>query len=156
MRWLHEGMSSQRQKHSAERTGAWINRPKTFTASEVIVASGTCNTQKLLHRMKDSRKLPLISNRLGDLSRTNSESLVGANMPNTDIDFSQGSAITSSFFPDEHTHVEPVRYGKGSNLMGPLQTIMTDGFSAKARRHQWLRTIIQKPMLLPQVLNVHR
>jgi hypothetical protein len=41
-------------------------------------------------------------------------------------------------------------------LMGPLQTIMTDGFSAKARRHQWLRTIIQKPMLLPQVLNVHR
>jgi len=33
-------------------------------------------------------------------------------MKNTDIDFSQGSAITSSFFPDEHTHIEPVRYGK--------------------------------------------
>ena len=40
--------------------------------------------------------------------------------------------------------------------MGLLQTIMTDGFSAKARRHQWLRTIIKKPILLPQVLNVHR
>jgi cholesterol oxidase len=141
---------------TAERTGGWKSRPRTFTAAEVIVAGGTYNTQKLLHRMKYRGKLPLISDRLGDLSRTNSESLVGATMHNTDIDFSQGSAITSSFFPDEHTHVEPVRYGKGSNLMGLLQTIMTDGFSAKARRHQWLRTIIKKPVLLPQVLNVHR
>ena len=33
------------------------------------------------------------------------------------IDYSQGVAITSSFHPDEHTHVEPVRYGKGSNAM---------------------------------------
>lgn len=143
-------------KVTAEKTGGWINRPKIFTATQVIVAAGTYNTQKLLHRMKDSGTLPLLSDRLGDLSRTNSESLVGATMPNTDIDFSQGSAITSSFFPDEHTHVEPVRYGKGSNFMGLLQTIMTDGFSAKARRHQWLRTIIRRPMLLPQVLNVRR
>jgi len=141
---------------TAERTGSWFGRPQTFTASQVIIAAGTYNTQKLLHQMKDTGTLSLLSDRLGDLSRTNSESLVGATMPNTDIDFSQGSAITSSFFPDEHTHVEPVRYGKGSNLMGLLQTIMTDGFSAKARRHQWLRAIIHKPMLLPRVLNVHR
>jgi len=68
----------------------------------------------------------------------------------------QHTEIASSFFPDEHTHVEPVRYGKGSNFMGLLQTIMTDGSSAKARRRQWLRIIIRKPMLLPQVLNVRR
>lgn len=141
---------------TAEKTGRWVNRPKIFTATQVIVAAGTYNTQKLLHRMKGAGTLPLLSERLGDLSRTNSESLVGATMPNTDIDFSQGSAITSSFFPDEHTHVEPVRYGKGSNFMGLLQTIMTDGSSAKARRRQWLRTIIRKPMLLPQILNVRR
>jgi cholesterol oxidase len=141
---------------TAVKTGSWLTRPQTFTASEVIIAAGTYNTQKLLHHMKDTGILRLLSDRLGDLSRTNSESLVGATMPNTDIDFSQGSAITSSFFPDEHTHVEPVRYGKGSNLMGLLQTIMTDGFSAKARRHQWLRAIIQNPKILVQVLNVHR
>jgi cholesterol oxidase len=141
---------------TAKRTGSWFNRAITFTAADVIVSAGTYNTQKLLHRMKNTRALPLLSRRLGDLSRTNSEALVGATMPDTRIDFSQGSAITSSFFPDEHTHVEPVRYGKGSNLMGLLQTLMTDGFSAKARRHQWLRTIIKKPSLLPQVLNVRR
>ncbi|HEX7404981.1 MAG TPA: GMC family oxidoreductase [Candidatus Nanopelagicaceae bacterium] len=141
---------------TTQKTGGWFHRPQMFTSAQVIVAAGTYNTQKLLHRMKDTGVLPLLSDRLGDLSRTNSESLVGATMPNTNIDFSQGSAITSSFFPDEHTHVEPVRYGKGSNLMGLLQTIMTDGFSAKGRRHQWLRAVIRQPMLLPRVLNVRR
>jgi cholesterol oxidase len=132
------------------------SRGKTFFANEVIVAAGTYNTQKLLHKMKDSGVLPLISDRLGDLSRTNSEALTGAMMKNTDIDFSQGSAITSSFFPNEHTHIEPVRYGKGSNLMGLLQTIMTDGSSSKTRRKQWWKAFFANPYLLKRILDVRR
>jgi cholesterol oxidase len=77
-------------------------------------------------------------------------------MKNTDIDFSQGSAITSSFFPDEHTHIEPVRYGKGSNLMGLLQTIMTDGSSSKIRRKQWWKAFFANPYLLKSILDVRR
>ena len=129
---------------------------KTFYAKEVIVAAGTYNSQKLLHRMKDSRVLPLISDHLGELSRTNSEALTGAMMPNTDIDFSAGSAITSSFFPDEHTHIEPVRYGKGSNFMGLMQTIMTDGYNSEGRRKHWLKQFIANPSLLGKILNVRR
>ena len=132
------------------------SRGKTFFANEVIVAAGTYNTQKLLHKMKDSGVLPLLSDRLGDLSRTNSEALTGALMKDTDIDFSQGSAITSSFFPDEHTHIEPVRYGKGSNLMGLLQTIMTDGSSSKLRRKQWWKAFFANPYLLKRILDVRR
>ena len=138
------------------KTGSRPTPGETFTAQDVVIAAGTYNTQKLLHRMKDDRTLPKLSDRLGDYSRTNSESLVGATMPNTDIDFSQGSAITSSFFPDEDTHVEPVRYGKGSNLMGLLQTVMTDGTSSKARRKQWMQKIKGDPSLLPKVLNVRK
>ena len=140
----------------ARKSNSWFSRKKYFTANQVIVAAGTYNTQKLLHKMKSSGKLPEISDRLGELSRTNSESLVGAIMPNTDIDFSHGAAITSSFYPDEHTHVEPVRYGKGSNLMGLLQTAMTDGSSVAARRKQWLRTLIRKPSLIATIMNVKR
>ncbi|CAB4739736.1 MAG: FAD-binding protein [Actinobacteria bacterium] len=143
-------------KVSAKRTGPFATRTKVFTARQVIVAAGTFNTQKLLHRLKATGKLSRLSNQLGELSRTNSESLVGAIMPNTDIDFSTGSAITSSFYPDEHTHVEPVRYGKGSNAMGLLQTIMTDGSSAKDRRRQWISMVIRKPSLLPQFFNVRK
>ena len=126
-----------------------------FKANQVIVAAGTYNTQKLLHAMK-RKTLPQLSNHLGQLSRTNSEALTGAMMPNTDIDFSAGSAITSSFFPDEHTHIEPVRYGKGSNFMGLMQTIMTDGYKSTGRRKHWLKQFITKPSLLGKILNVRR
>ena len=141
---------------SAKKSSAWFGRSRVFTAKEVIVAAGTYNTQKLLHTMKESGTLPQLSKTLGKLSRTNSESLTGALMPNTDIDFSQGAAITSSFFPDENTHVEPVRYGVGSNLMGMLQTMMTDGSSPKARRHQWGRTLLRHPRLLLRFLDVRK
>ena len=126
-----------------------------FKANQVIVAAGTYNTQKLLHAMK-RKMLPQLSNHLGQLSRTNSEALTGAMMPNTDIDFSAGSAITSSFFPDEHTHIEPVRYGKGSNFMGLMQTIMTDGYNSTGRRRHWLKQFIANPSLLTKILNVRR
>lgn len=138
------------------KTGPRTIPGETFTARHVVIAAGTYNTQKLLHRMKDSRVLSKLSDRLGDYSRTNSESLVGATMPDTTINFSQGSAITSSFFPDKDTHIEPVRYGKGSNFMGLLQTIMTDGTSSRARRKQWLEKIRKDPSLLPKVLNVRK
>ena len=139
---------------TAKGSGAWFGRSRVFTAQNVVVAAGTYNTQKLLHTMKESGTLPKLSDALGKLSRTNSESLTGALMPNTDIDFSQGAAITSSFFPDENTHVEPVRYGVGSNLMGMIQTIMTDGLNPKARRQQWIRTFIRHPRLLLRFIDV--
>lgn len=137
-----------------EKTGAWDgSRGPTFIADQLVVAAGTFNTQKLLHKMK-RKQLPKISNRLGELSRTNSEALTGALMNNRDNDFSRGAAITSSFFPDESTHIEPVRYGKGSNFMGLLQTIMTDGFTGKERRRHWLKQFLAKPSLLVRIINV--
>ena len=137
-----------------ERTGSWKkSNGTTFIADQLVVAAGTFNTQKLLHKMK-RKQLPKISDRLGELSRTNSEALTGALMNNRDIDFSRGAAITSSFFPDEHTHIEPVRYGKGSNFMGLLQTIMTDGFTGKERRRHWLKQFLAKPALLARIINV--
>ncbi|MEI6867680.1 MAG: GMC family oxidoreductase [Actinomycetes bacterium] len=141
---------------SVRKSSAWFGRSRVFTSSQVVVAAGTFNTQKLLHRMKADGTLPKISNFLGKLSRTNSESLVGALMPNTDVDFSQGSAITSSFFPNEHTHVEPVRYGKGSNLMGGLQTLMTDGAKAKDRRRQWWGIAFRHPSQVLRILDVRK
>jgi len=121
-------------KVTARKSSAWIGGKRVFTASQVVVAAGTYNTQKLLHKMKSDSVLPNLSDQLGKLSRTNSEALTGSIMPKGGTDFSAGSAITSSFFPDDHTHVEPVRYGKGSNFMGLLQTVMTDGTNIKDRR----------------------
>ena len=137
-----------------KKSGSWLPFSKTISAKEVVVAAGTYNTQKLLHKMKFQGKLNQLSDSLGKLSRTNSEALVGSIMPNTKIDFSKGSAITSSFFPDKNTHVEPVRYGKGSNLMGLLQTVMTDGNSN--RLLQWVKKALNSPITLIKLLNVKR
>lgn len=148
---------------SENSDGRWqvSARPSTwgptrhFTAGDVVIAAGTFNSQRLLHSLKDST-LPRISDRLGYLSRTNSEALVGSIMPTTNPDFSKGVAITSSFHPDDVTHVEPVRYGKGSNSMGLLQTLMTDGAVASSRRRQWLRHFVSSPATWLKIWNVRK
>ena len=113
---------------------------RTLTAGQVIVAAASLGTQRLLHRMKDEGHLPYLSERLGHLSRTNSESILGAIAPvGSRTDYSRGVAITSSFHPDEHTHIEPVRYGRGSNFMSMMQTVLTDGDGPEPRWRTWLR-----------------
>jgi cholesterol oxidase len=115
--------------HTA-RTGRWLRKKKrTYTASHVILAAGTWGTQQLLFKMRDTGRLPQLSETLGVLTRTNSESIVGAGRlrVGSDLDLTHGVAITSSIHPTSDTHIEPVRYGKGSNAMGLLQTLMTDG-----------------------------
>ena len=128
---------------------------KIFFARDVVMAAGTYNTQKLMHKFK-ATTLPKISDYLGSLSRTNSEALTGAIMPTTKIDFSRGAAITSSFYPSADTHVEPVRYGKGSNSMGLLQTLLTDGWTSKERRKHWFKQFAAQPSLFIKILNVRK
>ena len=111
---------------------------RTLTAEHVVLAASALGTQRLLHRMRDEGHLPRVSARLGHLSRTNSESILGALAPDTAVDYSTGVAITSSFHPDPVTHIEPVRYGKGSNLMSLLQTVLTDGDGPLPRWRTWL------------------
>ena len=129
---------------------------KTFIANQVVLAAGTWGTQQLLHRMRDGEVLPQLSPRLGELTRTNSEAIVGASRVTVDLqrDFSRGVAITSSFHPDEHTHIEPVRYGRGSNAMGLLQTLATDGASDIPRWRQFLRFLVHHPVQVARLLSV--
>ncbi|MEU0385933.1 GMC family oxidoreductase [Streptomyces chartreusis] len=134
-------------------------RGRTYTARQVVLAAGTYGTQTLLHRMKAGGQLPYLSDKLGGLTRTNSEALVGAQTDDRryrkahgapKADFTRGVAITSSIHPDENTHIEPVRYGKGSNSMGSLSILQVPyagsdsgtsrvlGFLAHAAKHPLL------------------
>ena len=123
----------------ARRTNKRFRPHLRFTAEQVVFSASTMGTQKLLHRMRDTQNLPDVSMRLGLLTRTNSEALLGAIADGKDIDYSKGVAITSSFHPDEHTHVEPCRYGKGSNAMSLMQTVLTDGSTDTPRWRVWLK-----------------
>lgn len=135
------------------RTGTWrTSRPqRSFTAEQVVFAAGSFNTLKLLLAMRDST-LPDVSGRLGHLTRTNSEALLGATSRDPGADYTRGVAITSSWHPDENTHIEPCRYGKGSNAMGLLSTALTDGGTVRHRVGQWLRTAVRHPRQLARTL----
>ncbi|BBX27159.1 GMC family oxidoreductase [Mycolicibacterium alvei] len=148
---------------STVRTGSKLRRHrKTFTAKHLIMAAGTYNTQKLLFKMRDQGKLAKLSSRLGVLTRTNSESIVGAQTLTVPpgMDLTHGVAITSSVHPTSDTHVEPVRYGKGSNAMGLLQTLMTDGTGPQGtdvpRWRQFLDQAREDPRNMIRLLNPQR
>ncbi|WIV58698.1 GMC family oxidoreductase [Amycolatopsis nalaikhensis] len=144
---------------SLKKTGTTSKKFRTtITAEKVVFAAGTWGTQNLLHKMKDTGTLPKLSRRLGELTRTNSEAIIGA--ARTEVDesrnFSRGVAITSSIHPDENTHIEPVRYGKGSNAMSLLQTIATDGASPVPRWRQAVSFMVKHPVQTAKLLNGYR
>jgi cholesterol oxidase len=138
------------------RTGAWLAKGRrTFHADQVVFAAGALGTQRLLHRLRATGALPHLSDRLGALTRTNSESIVGASVPRgaarrRGLDFTHGAAITGSFHPDPKTHIEPVRYGKGSNVMGMLQSALSDGGPRRPLR--WLGTMLRRPLTYGRLL----
>ena len=123
----------------------------TFTAREVIFAAASLGTQRLLHRMRDEGTLARLSPRLGELSRTNSEAIIGVRHRSRDVDFSHGVAITSSIHPDAVTHIEPCRYGPGSNLLSLLTAPLVDGGH---RTPRWLRAVPELVRLLPDLRTI--
>ena len=153
-----------------ERPGAWLRKDRReLTAEQVILAGGALGTQRLLFSLRDRGRLPGLSPALGTLVRTNSEALVGATArqvptateaptPGTSggAGFSPGVAITSSIHPDDHTHIEPVRYGKGSNAMGLVGTLMVDGGGRIPRPLRFLLTILRNPAAFLRSLSARR
>ncbi len=137
-----------------QRTGSPNYR--LLTADHVVLAAGTYGTQRLLHRMRDSGMLPGLSPALGRKTRTNSEAILGAVTDLDDHDFTRGVAITSSFHPDAVTHVEPCRYGKGSNFMGLLQSLLTTPRPGRRRWQVLLADAAQRPGELAGLLDVRR
>ncbi|MFC8046217.1 GMC family oxidoreductase N-terminal domain-containing protein [Nocardia sp. NPDC057353] len=125
-------------------TGRVLRRKKrTFTAEQVIFSAAALGTQRLLHKLRDSGSLPDISPRLGFLARTNSEELLVVRTRKDDTDFTKGVAITSSIHPDADTHIEPVRYGKGSNSMALIGTAMVDEVDGVSKGRLWWRQMVR-------------
>jgi cholesterol oxidase len=62
-------------------------------------------------------------------------------MPGYHDDLSRGIAIGSGVYIDEHTHIEAVRYPSGSDAMGLLTTILTNGRPGRQRIALWLKNV---------------
>ncbi len=124
------------------KSTAWIQRQsRRFTCRAVVFSASSLGTMELLFHLKDQGSLPAIGKQLGKHVRTNSESLIGVRIPGWHEDLSQGIAIGSGIYIDEHTHIEAVRYPSGSDTMSFLTTILTDGRPGPRRIALWLKNV---------------
>lgn len=132
---------------SSERSGAWVRRHrKTLTAKGVVVAAGALGTNHLLANCRHSGALPRLSDRIGDVIRTNSESIQSVTAMDDERDFSRSVAITSSIYPDPDTHIEVVTYGEAGDAMSGTFTAMTGPGTRVTRPLKWIVAMLRHPL----------
>jgi len=121
-------------------------RTAEVSADRVILAGGVMGTMPLLLQMKeDPTGLPRLSDRVGDFVRSNSESLISVISPDKDANFSKGVAITSILHTDDHSHMEPVRYGAGSGFFRTLLGVHAPGPTVLARTWGAMMAFARQP-----------
>jgi cholesterol oxidase len=127
--------------HTVKSTDWLFPARGRFTSRGVVFSASSLGTMELLFQLKEKGSLPAISQQLGKHVRTNSESLIGARVPSSRVDFSQGVAIGSGIYIDQYTHIEAVRYPRGSDTMSFLTTILTDGHPGLGRIGLWMKSV---------------
>lgn len=115
---------------------------RTYTADQVVFSAAARGTQALLHSLRDGGSLPDLSPRLGELSRSNSEAIVNV-LAREPQGFAQGVAITSSFHPEPHTHVELCRSNELQEKGAVLNVPLVDGGPRRVLR--FLIELLRRP-----------
>jgi cholesterol oxidase len=132
---------------TAERSGSWLHRGRqTLRAKGVVVAAGALGTNHLLANCKHEGALPRLSDQIGAVVRTNSESIQAVTAPDDERDFSRSVAITSSIYPDPDTHIEVVTYGQAGDAMNGTFTTMTGEGTKLTRPLKWLAASLRNPL----------
>jgi cholesterol oxidase len=108
--------------HTRRSTSWRRGERQVFRSKGLVVSAGVMGTLRLLLRQKhELGTLTGLSDTLGGNLRTNSESLCG--ISGIAGKMNHGVAISRVFEPDEHTHIELVKYPDGSGAMGLLSTM---------------------------------
>jgi cholesterol oxidase len=137
---------------TTERTGAWLRRDRrVHTARGVVMAAGPLGTNRLLAGAKLSGSLPRLSDRLGELVRTNSEAILAVTLPKGSEDMTKRVAISSSVYPDPDTHIETVTYGSSGDSMSALFTLLVGDGSKLTRPLKLLAAMLRHPVRLARV-----
>jgi cholesterol oxidase len=136
------------------RSGAWLRKDRRVDrARGVVVSAGPLGTNKLLQRCRVKGSLPRISPRLGELVRTNSESILTVTVPEDyPEELIERVAISSSIYPDAHTHIETVTYGDAGDSIHRLYTLLVGQGTRVTRPLKLLGQILLHPRRLAKVL----
>jgi cholesterol oxidase len=153
VRPLGRGDGSDGYAVTTERPGAWLRRRRqTIVTRGVVLAAGALGTNRLLARCKLQGSLPRISDRLGQLVRTNSESLLAVTLPEGPLRPWNDVAIGASIHTSPDTHIEFVTYGRHGDFMSLLSTLLTGEGSRLTRPLIWLGNVLRHPILFARTL----
>ena len=136
-----------------KRSTAIFKKKGSLTCRGVVFAGGVLGTVPLLLKLKRT-SLPRLSDRLGHQIRTNSESLIGITSFDKEKAFCEGVAIGSILHTDEHSHLEPVRYGSGSGFWRILQAPMVRGSNWAVRVFRLAWDLIRHPVQNAKIIFV--
>jgi cholesterol oxidase len=131
----------------SERSGAWLRKDRqVHRARGIVVSAGALGTNKLLQRCRLGGSLPRISDRLGDVVRTNSEAILAVTAPDDSVDLTKRVAISGSIYPDPDTHIETVSYGEAGDSMSILYTALVGDGTKVTRPIKWLAALWRHPI----------
>jgi cholesterol oxidase len=132
---------------TTERPGAWFRRQRrSFTARGIVLSAGALGTNRLLAKCRLAGSLPRISERLGQLVRTNSESVLAVTLPEGAARPWNDVAISSSIYPRTDTHIEFVTYGRHGDFMSLLYTLIVGDGSRFTRPLKWVGEVLRHPV----------
>jgi cholesterol oxidase len=154
IRPLGRGDGSEGFQIVSERSGAWLRKDRhVHTARSVVLSAGPLGTNTLLQRCRLGGSLPRVSSRLGELVRTNSEAILAVTVPEDyPDDLTRRVAITSSIYPDPHTHIETVTYGNDGDSMSRLYTLLVGDGTRFTRPVKLLLQILRHPARFAKAL----
>lgn len=130
---------------TAVKSTGMIHPKRIFSTKGVVFSGGVMGSVRLLLECKVTGLLPNLSDRIGDYIRTNSEAILGVKAHDRSADYSGQITITSGIYPDEKTHVEIVRFNKGSDAMSVLTTLLTDGGGGIPRVIRFFGNVLRHP-----------
>jgi cholesterol oxidase len=90
--------------------------------------------------------LPGLSPWVGRLVRTNSEVLMAIVSRRRDVDHARGIAIGSILHTDDHSHLEPVRYGAGSGFFRTMMLPHASGDTLVERLARSIGFALRHPL----------
>ena len=126
--------------------GLFGGKEKVLRARGVIVAAGALGTNHLLANCKHGGSLAKISDRLGQLVRTNSESILAVTVPDDSRNLWNSVAISSSIHTDADTHIEVVTYGERGDFLSFLVTLITGEGTRFTRVFSLLGNAVRHPI----------
>jgi cholesterol oxidase len=132
-------------EHEATGRRGGVDR-RVIRARGVVVSGGALGSNTLLQRARLQGSLPHISPMLGELVRTNSESVLAVTVGE---EYAKGIgtrvAISSSIYPDPDTHIETCVFGSAGGTNRYMMALLTGDGTRVTRPIKALGQVLRHP-----------